>query len=78
MKNSSEVSSITTTPCDRCVLNDLDRFHLAQGVIDRLPQLDAKGSYMKQMLQDKLIEHKHNIREHGEDVPEIRNWKWKA
>jgi xylulose-5-phosphate/fructose-6-phosphate phosphoketolase len=78
MKKSSEVSSITTTAFDMCVLNDLDRFHLVQDVLDRVPQLGAKAAYLKQMLQDKLIEHKHSIREHGEDVPEIRNWKWKT
>jgi xylulose-5-phosphate/fructose-6-phosphate phosphoketolase len=61
-----------------CVLNDLDRFHLVQDVVDRLPQLSAKGAYLKQMLQDKLIEHKHYICQRGEDLPEIRSWKWKA
>ena len=67
-----------TTAFDMCVLNDLDRFHLAQDVVDRLPQLSSKAAYLKQMLQDKLIEHKRYICEHGEDLPEIRNWKWKA
>ena len=47
----------------------------SQDVINRLPQLDAKGSYMKQRLEDELIEHKHNICEYGEDMLEIRNWK---
>ena len=75
MKNSSELPSITTTLFDMRVLNDLDRFHLAQDVINRLPQLDAKGSYMKQRLEDEPIEHKHNICEYGKDLPEIRNWK---
>jgi xylulose-5-phosphate/fructose-6-phosphate phosphoketolase len=47
-------------------------------VVDRLPQMGAKGTYLKQQLQDKLIEHKHYIRTHGEDMPEIRNWQWSA
>jgi xylulose-5-phosphate/fructose-6-phosphate phosphoketolase len=67
-----------TTAFDMTVLNDLDRFHLVMDVIDRLPQLSAKGAYLKQQLQDKLTEHKHYIRKHGEDMPEIRNWQWGA
>jgi xylulose-5-phosphate/fructose-6-phosphate phosphoketolase len=65
-----------TTPFDMTVLNDLDRFHLTMDVIDRLPQTGARGIYLKQRFQNKLIEHKRYIREHGEDLPEIREWRW--
>ncbi|NJL09225.1 MAG: phosphoketolase family protein [Calothrix sp. SM1_7_51] len=67
----------TTTPFDMVVLNDLDRYHLVMDVIDRVPKLTESGAaYIKQKMQDRLIEHKHYIQEHGEDMPEIRDWKW--
>jgi xylulose-5-phosphate/fructose-6-phosphate phosphoketolase len=70
-----EEGTITTT-FDMTVLNDLDRFHLVQDVIFRLPQLGASGAGLKLLMQDKLIEHKKYIEKYGEDMPEILNWKW--
>ncbi|WP_276482119.1 phosphoketolase [Paraflavitalea pollutisoli] len=66
-----------TTPFDMTVLNDLDRFHLVQDVIDRLPALGSQASYLKQAMQDKLIQHRNYINEHGVDMPEVRDWTWK-
>ncbi|MBW4476358.1 MAG: phosphoketolase family protein [Tolypothrix brevis GSE-NOS-MK-07-07A] len=66
----------TTTPFDMVVLNELDRFSLVDDVIDRVPQLGYKAAYVKQMMHDKLIEHKLYINQHGEDMPEILHWKW--
>jgi xylulose-5-phosphate/fructose-6-phosphate phosphoketolase len=66
----------TTTPFDMVVLNDLDRFHLAADVIDRVPQLGPRAAYVKQALRDKLLDHKEYIQKHGDDMPEIKDWKW--
>ena len=65
-----------TTAFDMTVLNELDRFHLAMDAIDRLPRTGDKGLYLKQQLEDKLIKHKQYIDKYGDDMPEIRNWKW--
>ncbi|MCC3584137.1 phosphoketolase [Microcoleus sp. PH2017_30_WIL_O_A] len=66
----------TTTPFDMVVMNDLDRFHLVGDVIDRVPKLSYAAAYGKQALRDKLIEHRQYITKHGDDMPEIRDWKW--
>ncbi len=66
----------TTTPFDMVVRNDLDRFHLVADVIDRVPKLGPKAAYVKQALRDKLIDHKEYIEKYGDDMPEIKNWKW--
>ena len=68
----------TTTPFDMTVLNELDRFHLAIEAIERVPGLKDKAGSVIAMLEDKLAEHTRYVREHGEDMPEIRDWKWKA
>ena len=66
----------TTTPFDMVVLNELDRFHLAVEVIERVPGLGVAAAHVKQQFRDKLMEHHAYIREHGEDMPEIRDWNW--
>tara|TARA_R110001592_G_scaffold357416_1_gene660558 strand:+ start:117948 stop:120317 length:2370 start_codon:yes stop_codon:yes gene_type:complete len=66
----------TTTPFDMAVLNDIDRFDLVMDVIDRVPKLGPRAAYGKQAMRDKLIDHTQYIHEHGEDMPEIRNWRW--
>lgn len=67
-----------TTSFDMTVLNEMDRFHLVMDVLDRLPDMGSKGAYLKQMLMDKLTEHKHYINTYGKDMPEILDWKWKT
>jgi xylulose-5-phosphate/fructose-6-phosphate phosphoketolase len=66
----------TTTPFDMTVMNDLDRFHLAGDVVDRIPKLQRVGAHFQQFLRDKLAEHKRYTREHGDDMPEVKNWQW--
>jgi xylulose-5-phosphate/fructose-6-phosphate phosphoketolase len=68
----------TTTPFDMVVLNDLDRFHLVGDVIERLPQLDPRAAYARQVIRDKLTEHKLYIAEHGIDLPDVRERRWKG
>jgi xylulose-5-phosphate/fructose-6-phosphate phosphoketolase len=65
-----------TTPFDMRVQNELDRFHLVQDVLECVPHLGSRGAYLKQLTRDKLIEHKHYIDQHGQDLPEICNWTW--
>jgi len=66
----------TTTPFDMVVLNEMDRFHLVQDVIDRLPQLGSRAAYAKQTIRNALLEHRRYINEHGEDHPFVLGWKW--
>jgi xylulose-5-phosphate/fructose-6-phosphate phosphoketolase len=66
----------TTTPFDMTVLNDVDRFHLAGDVIDRVPKLQSVAAHTKQMLRNKLIQHKLYITTHGDDMPEVKDWQW--
>ena len=68
----------TTTPFDMAVLNHIDRFDLVADVIDRVEKLGPVAAYAKQAMRDKLIEHRQYIHEHGEDMPEIRDWRWRV
>jgi xylulose-5-phosphate/fructose-6-phosphate phosphoketolase len=68
----------TTTPFDMVVQNDLDRFHLVQDVIDRVPKLGSRFAFLRQTMADKLVEHRAYIRLHGDDMPEVRDWRWLA
>jgi xylulose-5-phosphate/fructose-6-phosphate phosphoketolase len=67
-----------TTPFDMTVLNEIDRFHLVMDAIDRLPQTGEKGLHLRQKLKDKLLEHRKYINKHGQDMPEVKNWRWSA
>ncbi len=67
----------TTTPFDMAVLNDIDRFHLATDVIDRVPGLGSRAAHVKQALRDKRTEHRQYIAAHGEDMPEVLQWRWR-
>jgi xylulose-5-phosphate/fructose-6-phosphate phosphoketolase len=66
----------TTTPFDMCVRNQLDRFNLVSDVISRVPKLGARAAYAQQAIREKLLDHRNYITEHGDDLPEIRNWQW--
>jgi xylulose-5-phosphate/fructose-6-phosphate phosphoketolase len=66
----------TTTPFDMVVLNQMDRFHLVNDVIDRVPGLATRAAHVKQAMRDKLIEHKEYIAQRGQDLPEVRDWTW--
>jgi xylulose-5-phosphate/fructose-6-phosphate phosphoketolase len=68
----------TTTPFDMAVRNRIDRFHLMADVFDRVPKLGASAAYAKQVVRDKLVEHTQYIEAYGDDLPEIRDWKWAA
>lgn len=68
----------TTTPFDIAVMNEIDRYHLAGDVVDRVPRLHRIGAHFKQLLRDKLIDHQQYVMEHGDDLPEIKNWKWEV
>ena len=65
-----------TTPFDMRVQNQIDRFNLVMDVVKHLPQLGNRGAFLVQMMKDKLVEHKQYIAEYGQDLPEIRDWKW--
>jgi xylulose-5-phosphate/fructose-6-phosphate phosphoketolase len=66
----------TTTPFDMTVLNQLDRFHLAADAMNRIPRLGNRAGHLQQLIRDTLVEHSQYIAEYGQDMPEIRNWRW--
>ncbi|HWW75735.1 MAG TPA: hypothetical protein VNZ44_10080 [Pyrinomonadaceae bacterium] len=76
MRGYKEEGTTTTPTFDMVVLNNLDRFHLVTDVIERVPQLERVGAHAKQAMRDRLIEHKLYISGHGNDLPEVRDWKW--
>ncbi len=68
----------TTTPFDMVVRNDLDRYHLAEDVIDRVPGLGSRRAYVKQKIRDRLMDHQQYISQYGDDLPDVKNWSWKG
>jgi xylulose-5-phosphate/fructose-6-phosphate phosphoketolase len=58
------------------VVNDMDRYHLAEDVVDRVPRLARVGAHFKQFLRNKLVEHKQYVCRYGDDMPEVQEWKW--
>jgi xylulose-5-phosphate/fructose-6-phosphate phosphoketolase len=68
----------TTTPFDMTVLNELDRFHLIEAVLDFVPHLSTQTAHLRQRIVEKLVQHREYIERHGQDMPEIRDWKWQA
>jgi xylulose-5-phosphate/fructose-6-phosphate phosphoketolase len=66
----------TTTPFDMTVLNEIDRYHLAGDIVDRVPRLQRVGAHFKQFLRNQLVEHKRYIQQHGDDMPAVRDWTW--
>jgi xylulose-5-phosphate/fructose-6-phosphate phosphoketolase len=68
----------TTTPFDMTVLNELDRFHLVEAVLDFVPGLSAQTAHLRQRLTEKLVQHREYVERHGQDMPEIRDWQWRA
>jgi xylulose-5-phosphate/fructose-6-phosphate phosphoketolase len=66
----------TTTPFDMVVMNDMDRYKLVMDVIDRVPGLATRAAVVRQRMVDKRAEHHRYVREHGEDLPEVRDWTW--
>jgi len=68
----------TTTPFDMAVLNDIDRFHLMADVADRVVELSSEAAYIKQFVRDKRVEHQEYIHREGQDLPEIREWRWEG
>ena len=66
----------TTTPFDMVMLNDLDRFHLVMDVIDRVPGLSEPAAHIRQEMEDERLRHRAYTREHGDDPPDVTEWRW--